>query len=285
MAIYLLSYPRGTGNRVPTLTVIEKRPTLFSHQHQIPVRRIIDSHRTTMKLFVSFVALAFLVADSDLIDAKQYADRSIEQEGKALLYGAKCKEWPHEGYFYVEAVQNVYKIGGKGQRETTPAPFLDFDFSFMSNCDGETGTKIQADWDLIDTSAGIVSLPSNLRTGSASGSFPALEIPCTLILFDDGADSPRLDCDRSAARHITVDMSITWTGTGSPQQSSENCSMRNDHSFFSTSTKVSKRDTTFDLSLKIDAVPVDLSNVFSEATDTYSWLMKTIKTEVSKVKN
>ncbi|KAG7371829.1 hypothetical protein IV203_017971 [Nitzschia inconspicua] len=235
-----------------------------------------------MKLFVSFIALVVLVADSDLIDAKKYTDRSIGQEGTALLYGAKCKEWPHEGYFYVEAVQN---FKGKGQRETTPVPFLDFDFSFMSNCDGETGTKIQANWDLIDTSAGIVSLPSNLRTGSASGSFPALEIPCTSILFDDGADSPRLDCDPGAARHITVDMSITWTGTGSPQQSIENCSMRNDHSFFSTSTKVSKRDTTFDLSLKIDSVPVDLSSVFSEATDKYSWLMKTIKTEISKFKN
>ncbi|KAG7371977.1 hypothetical protein IV203_018119 [Nitzschia inconspicua] len=243
-----------------------------------------------MKLFVSFTTLAALaVSISDVAVAAKYSYRSTGRGGSASIGGDSCGAWPFGSYLDVYAFQDTYKVNGKGEPENPPLPYLFPYFSLWSDCTAETATLIEPIWDSFDeTPAVVLSFPSNnkLQTGSASGSVPARKMPCTIVseVYDDGEEYLWYNCDPSESELVTIDLSVNWTGGGSTYQSSSSCSSRSAGWSDKYSVKGTVRDATFDLSLRLDSVPVELSSYFDESSYKSGSLFKSTTTSIYRFK-
>ncbi|KAG7337981.1 hypothetical protein IV203_020647 [Nitzschia inconspicua] len=237
-----------------------------------------------MKLFVSFATLAALVAVLDVVAAKKYSYRSTGLGGSATMYSEKCGEWPFGSYLDVYTSQYTYKVNAKGKPETSPAPYW-FPYLYIwLECTDGTATKIEIDWDWFDSTPSTFTFPSNnkLQTGLVSGSFLGRKLSCTIVpeMYDE--EYPSYDCDYENVQSVSIDLSVTWTGIGSTEQSKYTVTSRSDDYYYRYSYKGTSRDATFDVTLKVEGVPVDLSSSFGGWVDKYSSLYKSTSSSMDR---
>jgi hypothetical protein len=234
---------------------------------------------------INLVAALFTV---NLVSAVKYTYRSSGRGGSASMGGGYCGDWPFDNYVDVYAVESASKIKPNGKPETAIFPYMSAYFSLWTDCTADSATLVEPDWDnWYDPVQPSLNFPGNnkLETGTAAGSFPAREIPCTLVTetYED-YEYVYYNCDYSLSNSISVDISATWTGTGQSYQDRGTSTNRYPSGFYKFSTKGSTRDATTTLEVTIDDATFDMAGVFGEDSYKYGSLFKSTSSEISKYK-
>jgi hypothetical protein len=242
-----------------------------------------------MKLIISAINLVALLTFTDFACvAEKYTYRSSGRGGSATIGGGYCGDWPFDNYVDVYAAQNAYKTKENGQAATPVNPYMTAYFYLWKDCSSESATLIEPDWEFWwDPVQPTLSFPGNnkLETGTAAGSFAAREIPCNLVTetYEDG-EYVWYNCDYSLSVPVTVDVSASWTGTGSTFQDRSTQSNRFPGGFYKSSTKGTTREASVDFSVSVDGVSYDVGDVFGGSSYKYGYLFKSTSSDMSLYK-
>jgi hypothetical protein len=230
-----------------------------------------------MKIVLSFIA-SFLLSSST-IPAEKFRYRSSGKGGYAYAWGDQCGSWPFGSYMDVYASESTAKDKSNGKPGITVFPSMWAYFSLWTDCTDKSATLVELDWEnyYTDTPATTVSFPGNkLASGFASTTIPAIKVSCELITESDPewGEWYYYDCDYgNIMERLSIEVSVTWTGTGNPYQDRSTGTYRYPSGFYRYSYKGNSRDATMSISLKQDGVAQttgfgELYGALSKSTDT-----------------
>jgi hypothetical protein len=236
-----------------------------------------------MKFSTSIVNLVSILAIANPANAKSvYTYRSSGLGGNAYVGGGLCGDWPFENYVSVQASQDAFKVKGNGGQSPS-APYMDSYYSFWTDCSAESATLIEPAWDSWPSTTPTLSFSggNRLESGSATGEFPAIKVPCTRESYED--DYYSYSCDYDQLVPVTVTVSMDWVGTGSSYPNRSTSTQRYEGGFYKYTTKGTSRDATVTLAVDIDGQPLDLEDIFDdEYSYEYGSLTKSTNSEISK---
>lgn len=229
---------------------------------------------------MKFFAAAILGFGPLFSAAEKYTFKSSGRGGRASAFGDSCNEWPFGSYVDVYASQDTTKTKGNGQPGSQVFPYMSAYYSLWSDCTAESATLIEPNYDLFyeQVVPATLSFPGNnkLQTGTASGSFPAWEVPCQLVAeSNDYGEWTTYDCNYSLATPTTVDVQASWTGTGSSYQDRYTSSNRFNGGMTKSTTKGISRDASVAIAITAEGAAYSMDY-------SYGSLFKSTSTSMEK---
>jgi hypothetical protein len=236
-----------------------------------------------MANLAAIVAVAMAANPSS---AEKYSYRSSGRGGWAYIGTGPCGDWPFYGYVDVHASQQTYKLKENGNPTTsTPFPSMDAYVSLWTDCSAETATLVTVESYYGDQPT--LNFPSNnkLLTGSATGRFPGSLYVCDIARYpyvdDDGNEYEDVyyECNYGNPISVTVDITVTWTGTGSTYPDRYSSINKYINGFYKYSSRGTYRAATVTLDVNVDGSSLNLDEYGVEFKD--GSLTKTTSSDMS----